>query len=352
VIFKDVATNLEYIRSIQDFYNQGLFFDLHAYQTHVFLDFRHVKEDEWQSYRQLCDYLNGNGVPNIENAMKELLLQPIQIPLKEIINRGYFDYLLSQKRLSTRDLIKNQVLLEAQQKVDNLLQGIFKMTGFDQNRELVIVQTIKSLEFVLSIPVFDQKFISLKNKDLKSLISNFLENFSENEEMWITAFTFLFISSVGEFSDTTDPQFQTQSWFDEWQFSKVIRELGTAYQYNEAQQHTLSQTIYTLVGISGWSQKFAIHEFEKWFKTLLARQDIQQFLNVNRYQSHLWFNKERFESLTWWLFAIALIDIGSDGKTSLTTMVEKLLVLHQVRQLLIEKMNKSEYRFDRLLEKE
>lgn len=352
VIFKDVATNLEYIRSIQDFYNHGLFFDLHAYQTHVFLDFRHVKEDEWQSYRQLCDYLNGNGVPNIENAMKELLLQPIQIPLKEIINRGYFDYLLSQKRLSAKNLIKNQVFVEAQQKVDSLLQGIFKMTGFDQNRELVNLQTIKNLEFVLSIPVFDQKFVSLKNKDLKSLISNFQENFSQKEEIWITAFTYLFISSIGELSDTSDPQFQTQSWFDEWQFSKVIRELGTAYQYSEAQKHTLSQTIYTLVGLSGWYKNFEFNEFEKWVKTLLARQDIQQFLNVNRYQSQLWFNKERFESLTWWLFAIALIDIGSDVKTSVNTMVEKLLVLHQVHQLLIEKMNKSEFRFDKLLGKE
>ncbi len=352
VIFKDIATNLEYIRSIQDFYHHGLFFNLHAYQTHVFLDFRHIKEDKWQSYRQLCDYLNGNGVPNIENAMKELLLQPIQIPLKEIINRGYYDYLLSQKRLTTKDLIRTQVLLESQQKMKNLLQGIFKMTGFDQNKESINLQTTKNLDFVLSIPVFDQKFISLKNNDLKSLITNFQENFSENEEIWITAFSYLFLSSIGELADTSDPQFQTQSWLEEWQFSKVIRELGAEYQYSDKQKHTLSQTIYTLVGLSGWHKDFKIIQFENWLKTLLSRQDIQQFINVNRYQSQLWFNKERFESLTWWLIAIALIDIGSDVKTSMNTMVEKLLVFHQVRKLLMEKMNKSEFKFDKLLDKE
>jgi len=352
VIFKDIPTNLEYIRSIQDFSNHGLFFDLHAYQTHVFLDFRYIKEDEWQSYRQLCDYLNGNGVPNIENAMKELLLQPIQIPLKEIINRGYFDYLLSQKRITTKDLIKTQVLVEAQQKIENLLQGIFKMTGLDQNKELINLQTSKNLEFVLSIPVFDQKFISLKNKEIKSLIRDFQEIFSENEEVWITAFSYIFLSSIGELANTTNPQFQAQSWFEEWQFSKVIRELGAEYQYSESQNHTLSQTIYTLVGLSRWHEKFEIIDFEKWLKSLLSRQDIQQFLNVNRYQSQLWFNKERFESLTWWLFAIAVIDIGADVKTSINTMVEKLLVLDQVRQLLMEKMSKSEFRFDKLLGKE
>lgn len=351
VIFKDIATNLEYIRSITDFSDHGLFFDLHAYQTHVFLDFRFIKEDEWQSYRQLCDYLNGNGVPDIEIAMKELLLQPIQIPLKEIINRGYFDYLLSQKRLTTKNLIKTQVLDEAQQKMNNLLQGIFKMTGLDQNRELINIQTTKNLEFVLSIPVFDQKFVSLKNKDLKTLIRDFQEIFSENKETWVTAFSYVFLSSIGELANTPDSQFQTQSWFEEWQFSKLIRELGAEYQYSEAQKHTLSQTIYTLVGLTGWHENFVIDQFEEWLKSLLARQDIQQFLNVNRYQGQLWFNKERFESLTSWLFAIALIDIGSDMKTSMNTIVEKLLVLHQVRKLLMEKMSKSEFRYDKLLGK-
>lgn len=352
VIFKDVTTNLEYIRAIKDFYNHGLFFDLHAYQTHVFLNFRHIKDNEWQSYRQLCDYLNGNGVPNIENAMKELLLQPIQIPLKEIINRGYFDYLLSQKRLTSKEFIKPQVFEEARQKMDNLLQGIFKMTGTDQSLDLTILQTTKNLEFVLSIPIFDQKFVSLKNKDLKSLISNFQEIFSENEEIWITAFTYIFLSSMGELAVNNDPKFQAQSWFEEWQFSKVIRELGAEYKFSEAKKHTLSQTIYTLVGLSGWHEKFEIGQFEKWLKNLLSRQDIQLFLNVNRYQSHLWFNKERFESLSWWLFAIAIIGIGSDPKASTITMVEKLLVLQQVRQLLMEKMNKSEFRFDKLIGKE
>ncbi len=350
VIFKDVVSNLEYIRSIQDLYSHGLFLPLHAYQTHVFLDFRQVKEEDWQSYRQLCDYLNGSGVPDIKNAMKELLLQPIQKPLKEIINRGYYDYLLSQKRLSIKAFIKPPVLEESRQKVENLLQGIFKMIGVDQSYDLEIKKTSKILEFILSIPVFDQKFVSLKNKEIKALINDFIDKFDENEEVWIIAFSYLFISSIMEFADPADPQFQAQSWFEEWQFAKVIRDLGTEYQYPDSQNHLMAQTIYTLLGISGWHENFKISQFEDWLRTLLGRQDIQQFLNVNRYQGKLWFNKERFETLTWWLFAIALIDIGSDSKISTNEMVEKLLILNHVQQLLMEKMAQSEFRYDKLLE--
>jgi len=86
-------------------------------------------------------------------------------------------------------------------------------------------------------------------------------------------------------------------------------------------------------------------------RTILGRPDIQQFLKVNRYQEELWFNKERFESIVWWMFAIALIDIGSDTKISTNVMVEKLISLNLVRKLLMGKMEKSEFRFDKLIEK-
>lgn len=349
VIFEDVVSNLEYIRSIKDFYSHGLFFDLHAYQTHVFIDFRTVKEDEWQSYNQLCEYLNGSGVPNIENAMKELLLQPIHNPLKEIINRGYFDYLLSEKRLTSKVFIKPQLMEESRQKVENLLKGIFNVTGANQSKDLISSRTSEILEFVLSIPIFDQKFVSLKNKEIKSLISVFQESFINNDEIWVTAFSFIFISSIGELTEPAESQFQTQSWFEEWQFAKVIREIGEEYHYGDSQKQLMSQTIYTLLGISGWHKNFEINQFEGWFKSLLSKPYIQQFLNVNRYQGKLWFNKEMFEVLAWWLFAIAIIEIGSNPKISNNTIFEKLLILNNVRKILMDKMEKSEFRFDKLL---
>ncbi len=352
VIFKDVVSNLEYIRSIQDFYNQGLFFDLHAYQTHVFLDFRLVKDDEWQSYRQLCEYLNGSPVPNIENAMKELLLQPIHHPLKEIFNRGYFDYLLSQKSLSIKSFVRREVLDESRVKVENFLQGIFKVTGMQQPKGSDTQRTSDLLEFVLTIPVFDQKFISLTNKEFKSLINVFQENFTNDEEVWITAFSYIFMSSITALAEPDEAQFQAQTWFKEWQFAKVIRELGEEYNFSDSQKHSMTQMIYTLLGISEWYENFEINQFETWFKTLLSQPDVQQFLNVNRYQGNLWFNKERFESLAWWLFAIAIIAIGSNTKISTNTMIEKLLILNRVRKMLIEKMEKSEFRFDKLLKNE
>jgi len=349
VIFRDVVTKLEFIRSINEFHQKGLFFNLFAYQTHVFIDFHTINDDEWQSYQRLCDYLNGSGVPNIQEAMKELLLQPVQIPLKEIINRGYYDYLISQKRLSIKSFVNPNVLTESRQKMDNFTQGIFKMTGQDQSKDLVILKASKLLEFVLSIPIFDQKFISIKNNDLRTILKSFQNEFEIDNEKWMTVFSYLFISSIREVIESEEPEFQIQSWFNEFQFAKIIRELGANYNLGDSKQNTLVQVIYTLLGLSGWYKKFSPDNFESWLESLLSRQDIQQFLSINRYQGLLWFNAERFELLIWWLIAIAIIEIGSDPKMSTNSLLEKFIGLNQIRQKLIEKMKNSEYRVDKLL---
>ena len=46
-IFRDSIMNLEYIRRNNDLIQQGLYVELHAYQTLVFLDFRIVQDNEF-----------------------------------------------------------------------------------------------------------------------------------------------------------------------------------------------------------------------------------------------------------------------------------------------------------------
>jgi threonine dehydratase len=43
--------------------------ELHAYQSHVFLDWRDLHEDASHPWGQLCDALSGRGVPSLEDAL-------------------------------------------------------------------------------------------------------------------------------------------------------------------------------------------------------------------------------------------------------------------------------------------
>lgn len=69
VIFKDYVTHLEYIRTTEELWQKGMYLDLHAYQHHVFLDWRFVDDERW---REICVALNGAGVESMQAKWDEM----------------------------------------------------------------------------------------------------------------------------------------------------------------------------------------------------------------------------------------------------------------------------------------
>lgn len=79
VIFKDYATQLEYIRSCKELWEKGMYVELGAYQCHAFMDFRFVGDKEWQI---IHDQLNGAGVPSMQDEWRKLftsVVEPVSV---------------------------------------------------------------------------------------------------------------------------------------------------------------------------------------------------------------------------------------------------------------------------------
>ncbi|KPV51019.1 alpha-amylase, partial [Kouleothrix aurantiaca] len=94
-IFRDYASGLEYLRSGRELVEQGLYVELGAYRCHVFLDWREVHNDAINQYAQLAEFLAGRGVPSVEEALKELFLQPLHYPFKQLVNADLFRRLIA-----------------------------------------------------------------------------------------------------------------------------------------------------------------------------------------------------------------------------------------------------------------
>ena len=80
VIFKDYATQLEYIRSCKEIWEKGMYIELGAYQCHAFVDWRFVGDVEWKT---VCDSLNGAGVPSMQDKWKEMFAAKKEEPVVE-----------------------------------------------------------------------------------------------------------------------------------------------------------------------------------------------------------------------------------------------------------------------------
>src|SRR5262249_25539717 len=83
-------------------------------------------------------------------------------------------------------------------------------------------------------------------------------------------------------------------------------------------------------------------------ETLLKDSEVQQFLQVNRYQDVLWFSHEAFAQLLWWLWLAGVVPAGAEPAPlpeATTALLESYRILQDLRQAGLE----SEYRVERLL---
>ena len=81
VIFKDYVTHLEYIRSSEEIWQKGMYVELHAYQHHVFMDWRFVEDSNWELVHS---NLNGAGVESMQAKWDEMLGEKKEEVVEEV----------------------------------------------------------------------------------------------------------------------------------------------------------------------------------------------------------------------------------------------------------------------------
>ncbi|OGO29233.1 MAG: hypothetical protein A2136_00065 [Chloroflexi bacterium RBG_16_54_11] len=85
---------------------------------------------------------------------------------------------------------------------------------------------------------------------------------------------------------------------------------------------------------------------------ILSDTDAQGYLGVNRYQDILWFNKESFEDLLWWLFIAAVVEISSQHLQGDQPNETGQLILRCYQEVadLVATAEASGYKLEKLLE--
>ncbi len=83
--FRDNTTGLEHLERASKIVSQGYSIELHAYNCHVFLNWRELRPDEQYRWDLLCDSLNGRGVPNLDDALQALEVAPLHDSLVALL---------------------------------------------------------------------------------------------------------------------------------------------------------------------------------------------------------------------------------------------------------------------------
>ncbi len=349
VIFRDSITNLEYVRPAAEIADKGLFFVLNAYKYHVFVDFREVADDQWHSYSQLCQYLDGRGVPSVEGAMRELLLAPVQQPFQNIANAGYYNYLFNKRLSPEKNSLPENLLDEAVKKMSDLISGINYFSGHDQNKQFLLSSLRSDLDTILSLPVVESSFPATVSGKFKKGMAYIIDGLNTDAERWSTLFNWAFIHNLGKLVSAEDHANQTLSWLDEWQFTRILRENSRAMGLSDEQANRSLLSLRLLITHQGWYEKVGSQSIVKILEGWLSDLDIQRYLGINRYKDTLWFNQESFENFAWWMSTLALFKTAETPPTA-SEFAEHLIGSHEITKRLLEAEKKSGFQVARLLE--
>lgn len=348
LIFRDHISGLEYIRSCKEIHEQGLFLELGAYKYCVFWDFCQVVDDDQGIYGRLCSYLNGRGVPSVDEALKELLLAPIQSPYEQIINPDYFGYLLSYRSEKEQNPLTDQVLSEAAQKLEALLTAIGRRLGNESAKCTIVNEVAGQLKHLLVLDLLDRIY-PFPGGRLYTAALSYIKSGLMLKDNWYVLLGWIFTHRLGKMVSSDDCALQTQTWLDEWRLAKVLKKTFAILVQDEDKAERMTGIVRILIGQQNWFLAASDKPLVDILKTWLSDDIIRQFLGVNRFQDVLWFNKEAYEEFIWWMMVVGMFEICADPTLTATKFIEHITALYEMIQRWLEAEKVSDYQLNKLL---
>ena len=259
VTFRDPVRGLEYIRNSAEIHNNGLNVELGAYQYRVFLDFRVIQDNAWKHYAQLTAYLNGGGVPNIEEALQEIFLQPVHRAYRELINAGSLNWLLAHHSgaAASYDATRAQAFAEAETKLGALLGEIRHYTNAPGDVEALAGEILQDIKKLLALPGLGKSSLDELKPAAKYLLKGRATSpalASYEPPVWGALLTWAITRKLGKLLDATPEGTaeQSRSWIDEWMLSKIIRQALQDLGADEGRAEHLTGLVRLLTGQQNW----------------------------------------------------------------------------------------------------
>jgi len=361
-IFTDLSSGLEFIRNNRELHEKGLFIELEAYKCRVFANFRQVLDNEWHQYAQLASYLNGRGVPSVDEALKELFLQPIHHAFREVVNAGFFRWVITNRQLlrTAQPAVEiettnfTDVVEEAEGKFTLLFDEINRITVGSSNPQAIANLLKGELSAIMSLPVLAELFTLERSRKYGMALKYFNQGkpaastwLDSNPRIWGALLGWLSVHRLGMVIDSEGYLEISRSWMDEWLLNKIIASAMSDLGLDERTAWQTIILIKLLVSHTNWWEQPSADQAYRLIEAVFSEAEAQQYLGVNRYQDILWFNQEAFDELIWWLFVISVVDCATTR--SADQVAKSIVSRYTVVQEIQKAATNSKYQVEKLL---
>ena len=313
ICFRDFITGLEYIRSSEEIWNKGLYIELEAFKYQIFVDFREVQHTAYRPYYDLSVHLNGGGVPSIEAEMDEFIYRPVLNALQECINPGSLKWL-------TKGAVDKEVLKSFDEKFNHLINAVCDFEKLEQpaKEKITNIQNY----YITSLKLFSTKknAVTKTPKLTKSVSTEIKKYFPEKENEQLDGLRIILILSFLQGlkiiynEDKTLAETFIESRLYDKRIMQTLTDLGMDGNLANQEKQLLKILTFFEQGLNIDKNNPALPFFEELFNS----KSVQSYLQMNEFEGTIYFNKEQFASLLFWLAINHIIQLAMSDKKSVS----------------------------------
>ncbi len=380
-LFREQRSGLTYIRRSRELHAKGLRVELGAYQCQVLLDWREVQDDAAGSYARLADYLGERGVPDIEEALREMALLPLHAALGELLQPDLFRRLMEARKqpgeaafgplLGTEPDVA--LLDEVTEKVERLLRQAKQAAGGTAAEGALAREVRARLRMALRLPAWGREplpteAVAVAATPDMAAVREAQAHLGDDRARWGALFTWLFLAPLGAVCGPEGAPERSRSLIDEWLLLRVAGPALAGWGLDEGAVERALTAVRWLTVQPDWFAGLEVPAGEgaeageglgttgidaaarAVLQRLLQDGDVRRFLQVNRYQDVLWFNRESFAELLGWLLVAAVVEaqavVGRPDAEVAGLIAARYAIVRRLRRA----AEGSGYRVERLLE--
>ena len=323
-------------------FDRGLTLDLHAYQCHVFLDWRELRSTAEQPWDRLCDKLNGRGVPNLDDAMISWQLRPVHEELSHLLEPTLIRLLaeLGERQPAGPEQIKKHELRReefeeiAWRRTRELLGQAHRfyrshperaVAGEFINPAYFEKNFIERGRAVMRLPALEALFPEPWPAAARRVLPSYSPSMMATA-LWAPVFAWSMLELVAASVSRTDPERAALDLFDRLRLREPLGHAFQALGFAAEESWRVAARIKVALLIE--SGAFAAPGVIPYRSPAFWQDpDVRWLTGTHEAEGEEYFIKERFEELLWWLQLPSLCRLAAQervDRVELAPIIEAL----------------------------
>jgi glycosidase len=302
VIFRDVVTDSEHLRSCRELRSDGWRFELDGYRLHCLMDFRDVIEDEEHPWGELSEQIEERGVRSVDDALGQWKMAALLGPVLRLLSQDMLEDLVAGDGIEFLDISGIETA--------NLLAAVSGHNGdtsralsaSTEGRLLTELETLITLvNFARAIPAGDDRG-NLWMADLREAFTD--------PVAWATAITWIVTRHLGEGETGVDTMDAPSGLFVDWHLRSTLVDMVIALGRSEDDGRRAADTVELLLGADprDRSDGETSKPMDAMVAGIVASEAGRRYLRVNSWEDALWFNREALDEMVGWLELARTLD--------------------------------------------